>query len=140
MCIENDADDADLLGDGIGLGGQLALLALPEPDLPGMVAPVVVGAEFVRCWVSLGGDRRYKVYFDNCTGGSGKRRGFSNCTNHGCIIYRPTYGSRLEFATAMFLWHEHAFDNVINRGEHLRFWPATEQVQVAMASASLQNF
>ena len=140
LCIEDVGDDADQLDDGVGDSGQAALLALPEPDLPGVFAPIVAGAEWVRCWVSLGGDRRYKVYFDNCTGGSGHRRGFSNCSHHGCIIYRPTYGSRLEFAVAMCLWHEHAFENEILRADHLRFWPAEEHVQNAMPSARLENF
>jgi hypothetical protein len=105
------------------------------------VAPVVPGSQWIRCNVDLGeGTRIQRIWFDNCTGGSGHRRGFTNCGVHGCIKYRPVYGDRLEFAVAMYLWLQDAFDREYDRSDHLRFWPADEAVHAAMPSARLFDF
>jgi len=69
--------DANAVDDSSGGGVPLASCELPA--LPPVHAPIVAGADWERCWVSMGsGTVEYNIYFDNCTGGAGVRRGFTN--------------------------------------------------------------
>ena len=75
--------------------------------------------EWQRCIVQIG-DLSTRVWFDNCSDTSGKRRGWSNCHVHGCGCIRFCQDSRDFFATAHLLWLKHGIDNgPMTRAEHL---------------------
>ena len=139
--LEGQEHDADVEAIQDGNADAVALLALGDVDALVLQAPVVPGSQWVRCAVDFGeGTRVQKIWFDNCTGGSGTRRGFTNCPVHGCIKYKDVYADRLEYAVAMYLWLQEAMTTDCDRFDHLRFWPTDVDVHAAKMSARLVNF
>ena len=116
-------------------------MALGDAGVLDLQAPVVQGSQWRRCTVDMGeGTRIQGIWFDNCTGGSGHRRGFTNCVTHGCIKYKDVYADRLEIVVAMNLWQQEALNSGIDRYDHLRFWPQAIAVRAALPNARLVAF
>ena len=134
-----EADDEEQLDAPDGGGG--AMLALQ--DVASIVAPRI-DIRFVRCHVRVGDDTQpwHKVWFDNYSGGGGNQRGFLSCPFAcGCIKYKPTFGSRLQFATAMWLWLEHGrTEPALSRAAHLEYWPSDVEIADAEQHATLKEF
>lgn len=112
-------------------------------DIPCIVAPVVAHNEWTRCSVHVDGfEDSLKIYFDNCSHQTGKRRGWANCDRHGCIKYVFTTGlERKAFCASMFLWWQHnEHDLTQTKCEHLAFWPDSEAVLQLLPSVRLVSF
>ena len=122
-----------------------ALLNVPGA-LP-LLPPVVLGdrvpwhmTEWRRCWVTYL-DTNIKVWFDNCCGAGGIRRGWSNCSTHRCGNIRPVVGSRDFFVCAMALWHRHGYgDAGMTRADHMGFWPEHDAIVAALPVCTFENF
>lgn len=112
-------------------GGSMP--AIQDAGQASFVPPDVGATGWFRCYATLrDGTAWHKVWFDNCTGGTSRRRVFTNCQEHGCIKRKPTYGSPEDLLTAMSLWQRHASTQDVDRASHLSFWPSPADVQVAM--------
>jgi len=97
-------------------------------------------SEWRRTVVTIGAETA-KVYFDNESAGSGRRRGWCDCSLHGCGCIRPVRESRNFFAVWCFLWKAHgATDPHMTRSQHLKFSPSDEAVRAAMPSATFADF
>ena len=84
----------------------------------GLIAPEVEENVWKRCKVYLGEDDAdsTKVYFTHEV----PYRGFTSCSQCGCIKYRPmeSAANRNEFAVAMHLWHVHGVRNNLPWSDH----------------------
>ena len=120
------------------VAGAIVLAHLP------LVAPRVVASddEWVRCYAdSDPGTDEHKVYFDNCTGGSGKRRGWTVCREHGCIKYATVFGDRLRFCTAMLIWQGAADINpALVWSTHMAHRPTDAEIDAMVDLVRLRNF
>ena len=117
------------------------MLALAA-DLAGDVVVPEVDRGWARSLVDLGpGTHVFKVWFDNCTGGSGRRRGFTVCGPHSCIKYHQIYGTPKEFFVAMALWQQRGLDDItMDHAGHLAYWPTNNEVQASLPSLRLRPF
>ena len=120
---------------------QLVAPCVPVDVLASIVAPIVPIILWRRCIVDMGsGTREQKIYFDNCSGGGGAQRGFSNCMITNTIKYRPVQDTRERFCVAMYLWYERAVAGDITREAHLDYWPLDVDVDVALQTARMHDF
>ena len=130
---DDDAGDPVPLPEVPGLLPMLAPIALPE-RIPWHLT------EWRRCFVSFGG-LRTKVWFDDCSGAGGVRRGWSNCSTHRCGKIRPVVEDRNYFACAMVLWLAHGVnDEATTRDAHMSFWPTDADVREALPHCTFENF
>ena len=143
---KNKDDDGPELSDGEGEPvpepNGIPLMNAPGPALPAILPPPVPWWEtqWRRTWVLYRGTRA-KVWFDNCCSNTSQRRGWSNCTVHGCGRIRPVWGTRNEFAVGMILWVRYGIDNPdISKQDHLRWVPDMDSVQAALPEASFEDF
>ena len=96
--------------------------------------------EWQRCICTVG-HTSTKVWFDNCSSVSGRRRGWANCRTHRCGCLRYVQESRNYFAVAMCLWLQHGEGNLaISKQQHLNFWPTDEDIRAAMPAATFVAF
>ena len=138
--VKNKGDDGDGSSDGSGGdGGDAGGGAIvPVGGLGGILEPVVADripwwqTEWQRCWVTLNG-QSCKVWFDNCCGANGIRRGWANCGTHRCGKLKPVVEDRDYFACALALWRNHGFGNdAMSRAEHMAFWPTDADIRAAI--------
>ena len=125
---EEDTDDmlpiADVVGEfpvSVGYG-------------EGSIEPQIIVADlWTRKLVDSGpGTLQIKVYYDNCTGGSSKQRGWTECTVHDCRPYRPVGTREDDFLAEMYAWQMAAVTQETlreNRGEHLRHRPSAADIE-----------
>ena len=94
-----------------------------------------------RTWVTIGG-LSTRVYFDNCSDTSGKRRGWSNCSKHGFGCIRFVTVSRDYFAVAMLLWLKEGLESeTMTKQTHLQAWPpADADVKAQIPNAIFEEF
>lgn len=118
-----------------------ALSAITDGIAPYMLPEDTLGGDWCRCIAALTPDGpAHKIWFDNCSSASGKKRGFTNCAVHGCIKYKHTEGSFREFLTAMCLWHAHCDGRELTREQHLQYWPSADEVQTSVGVISFHHF
>ena len=129
-------------------GAPIQEMPVPEP-MPALlnalppIAPQLGVTGFERCVADLGpGTFSMKVWFDNYTGGSGKKRGWCDCCErHKCIKYRQVYGTVQEFCVGMWLWARYARDDAtISKPDHIRYWPAADAIKSELHLARLRPF
>ena len=98
--------------------------------------------EWRRCIVTVG-DLSTRVWFDNCSDTSRKRRGWSNCSQHGCGCIRFVHESRNFFAVEMLVWLRLGLEApvALTRAGHLGLYPPPRDlVLAALPSATFVNF
>jgi len=79
-------------------GNALCLAVAPALEVSGAPVPA---ADWSRAWVSMrSSHNRYKVHFDNATGGTDTRRAFTHSRHTGAIKYKPCTFSYREVC-----WH-----------------------------------
>jgi hypothetical protein len=142
-CLEENAPDVDEReGDDDPPVEPFPLMDAAPNSLPSLLAPIVPWWEtqWRRTYAQLG-QTRVKVWFDNACANSGLRRGWSNCSVHGCGRIRTVWGTRNEFATAQVLWARFGEENPhISKQEHLAWKPSMESVQDALPHVTFDDF
>ena len=110
-------------------------------DMPPLLPPAASCAEWARCVVKGPDGLSHKIWFDNCSHGSGHKRAWVNCSKHGCIKYVPIFGGYRSFCGAMHMWwrRQHELPE-ISKAEHLDSWPCQEDIDNASSTIELSPF
>ena len=132
-------------------GGDLALeddasvlemLAVVDAPVHPAVAPEVADKERPRSVIDLvPGTFSFKVWFDSCTGGTGRRRGWCCCFLHSCIKYRLCSVDPDRFFVGMALLQQRGLgDPALTRKTHLEFWPLDADIDAALPRSRITPF
>lgn len=133
---EEEVEDGPAPEDNDGADGAPA-------QVDALVPPVVAEDVWQRCSIDTGADTpSFKVWFSNATDSNGERRCFTKCDTHdGCMNRRSTAGTRFEFCTAVYLWHQvGASGDIEHSTDHWAFWPSPQEVEDAMPGIRLTDF